>query len=225
MLLNRVSFHSCDFSGWHMDCLDPPLERAPPGKWHCPLCPPLPSPELEPEVQQVNETPHLADIPIDPALTEEPFVSSRHRIERDASSAGDSEADVEGQITPMILSRKGKKKSQSKGKLVIKDVQQDHEAPSFSFKRKRLRLSSPSMPVLKSLPTIRLRLPPHPPRSKGKGREEDPEEVKRGLFDDILTAEDRDTMVTSIAEKDRERFDRSRVVEVRIVEYLIQMVV
>ncbi|KAG9315248.1 acyl-CoA N-acyltransferase [Chiua virens] len=37
----RILF--CDFCdrGWHMDCLQPPLDEEPPGQWHCPLCPPF----------------------------------------------------------------------------------------------------------------------------------------------------------------------------------------
>jgi hypothetical protein len=56
---------------------------------------------------------------------------------------------------------------------------------------------------------VRLRLPA---LGKGKEREEssDEEPPSKGLFDDILTPEDRDTSKTAISQADKLRFDRSR---------------
>jgi hypothetical protein len=62
---------------------------------------------------------------------------------------------------------------------------------------------------------VRLRLPA---QGKGKEKEESSdEELSRGLFDDILTPEDRDTSRTAIIHADKLRFDRSRqAAEVRV---------
>ena len=55
---------------------------------------------------------------------------------------------------------------------------------------------------------VRLRLPA---LGKGKEREESSdEEPPKGLFDDILTPEDRDTSKTAITQADKLRFERSR---------------
>jgi len=55
---------------------------------------------------------------------------------------------------------------------------------------------------------VRLRLPA---LGKGKEREESSdEEPAKGLFDDILTPEDRDTSRTTIIQADKLRFERSR---------------
>jgi hypothetical protein len=55
---------------------------------------------------------------------------------------------------------------------------------------------------------VRLRLP-----VQGKGKEKEDssdEEPLKGLFDDILTPEDRDTSRTAIAHADKLKFERSR---------------
>jgi hypothetical protein len=55
---------------------------------------------------------------------------------------------------------------------------------------------------------VRLRLPA---QGKGKEKEESSdEEPSRGLFDEILTPEDRDTSRTAILHTDKLKFERSR---------------
>lgn len=55
---------------------------------------------------------------------------------------------------------------------------------------------------------VRLRLPA---QGKGKEKEESSdEEPSRGLFDDMLTPEDRDTSRTAIVHADKLKFERSR---------------
>jgi len=57
---------------------------------------------------------------------------------------------------------------------------------------------------------VRLRLPI---QGKGKEKEESSdEEPAMGLFDDILTPEDRDTSKTAITQGDKLKFERSRQV-------------
>lgn len=74
-----------------------------------------------------------------------------------------------------------------------------------SNKRPRVRLSSPAPPP--KPPTIRLRLPP---RTKGKERAEDVDESKKGMFDDFLPPDERDTGATAVVHADKQRFDKSR---------------
>lgn len=83
------------------------------------------------------------------------------------------------------------------------------------MKRKRVvREPSPPAPPL---PRVRLRLPPQ--RGKGKEKEVDEEaEVPHGLFDEILSVEDRDTTKTTIGNQDKLLFERSRIAaEVSVV--------
>jgi hypothetical protein len=55
---------------------------------------------------------------------------------------------------------------------------------------------------------VRLKLPA---QGKGKEREDSSdEEPSKGLFDEILTPEDRDTSRTGIIHNDKLRFERSR---------------
>ena len=72
-------------------------------------------------------------------------------------------------------------------------------------KRPRVRLTTPAPPS--KPPTIRLRLPA---RGKGKERAEDPDDSRKGMFDDLLPFEDRDVGATSISQADKQRFDKSR---------------
>jgi hypothetical protein len=62
---------------------------------------------------------------------------------------------------------------------------------------------------------VRLRLPV---QGKGKEREDSTDdELSKGLFDDMLTPEDRDTSKTAITQADKLRFERSRqAAEVRV---------
>jgi hypothetical protein len=58
-----------------------------------------------------------------------------------------------------------------------------------------------------SLPRIRLRLPA---LGKGKAREDD-EEHRKGMFDDILSVEERDTSKSAVEFADKQRFEKSRL--------------
>ncbi|KAH9940994.1 hypothetical protein B0H21DRAFT_710749 [Amylocystis lapponica] len=203
----------CDFCdrGWHIDCLEPPLIEPPPGKWHCPLCPPLPPPDLQP----LDEQPAT----VLPLQTPNPFpessvASSSHIVDGNQMVpemlvTDESEVDVEGEATPSAGRNKSKKKSRWKGKAPMRNDVEGAASPSAgrTAKRMRIHLSSPAPPS-QPVPVLRLRLPP---RGKGKAREDDPEETKHGLFDDVLTPEDRDTASTSIASTDKQRFERSRL--------------
>ena len=184
-----------------MDCLSPPLQDSPPGKWHCPSCTHNPSGICEAVLQPPPEE--------DPSLVEQP---------RDSSVASTSSSE---QPRPP---RRGKRRAATPN---MSDRNTDmSESPHLP--RGRMRIS-PRKAVVHSSPVKRPQLkitPPRPPESpprrmvvrlrlpaQGKGKEKEEssdEEPSRGLFDEILTPEDRDTSKTAIIHTDKLRFERSR---------------
>ena len=185
-----------------MDCLTPPLQDSPPGKWHCPSCTHNPSGFCE----AVPQTP-LGE---EPAQVEQP---------RESSVASTSGSEVLQPRTP----RRGKRKA------VTPNVSERNiDISESTLPRGRMRVSTRKA-VAQSSPIKRPQLkitPPRPPESpprrmvvrlklpaQGKGKEREDssdEEPSKGLFDDILTPEDRDTSRTGIIHNDKLRFERSR---------------
>jgi len=70
---------------------------------------------------------------------------------------------------------------------------------------KRMKLKLGTQPPPSSRMVVRLKLPP---KSKGKEREE--EEPQKDMFEDLLSAEDRDTSKTAIEANDKARYEESR---------------
>ncbi|KAH9928673.1 uncharacterized protein B0H18DRAFT_1156648 [Fomitopsis serialis] len=228
----------CD-RGWHMDCLQPPLEEAPPGSWYCPLCEGALAQEAQfppqPDVHYPTKVPPAANTPFAPypaPLLEHPTklppehiaayrsssVASSSRLTdgrgHDTAGATDeSEADANGEATPAASRQKSKKKQRPKGKTPMHDDPDDEATPSTrSHKRPRVRLATPaqpSSPTQKSGTGLRIRLPF---RDKGKAREDDSSDGPKGMFDDILSPEDRDMTEMTIIGLDKQRFEKSRVV-------------
>ncbi|KAF8624525.1 hypothetical protein AX15_005836 [Amanita polypyramis BW_CC] len=213
---DRILF--CDFCdrGWHMDCINPPIREAPTGKWHCPQCPPLPE-------EQFIDAPHniYGSQQLDVQARESSVASSsRLSMQVDgiaykgkgktpvvvvSSDDSDSEEEMDVDVvstTPRARPRP-KKSSKSKGrlnKMTSALVDGFVESPT-SPKRTRIRVSSPT------LPKVRLRLP----AQKGKRRDRDEDDAPKGIFDDILSPEDRDVTKTSIRESDKQLFERTYV--------------
>ncbi|KAG5653382.1 hypothetical protein H0H81_000769 [Sphagnurus paluster] len=211
---DRILF--CDFCdrGWHMDCLQPPIESAPKGRWHCIKCPPVPAEEPEPDMEPVYE-------------------HGQHEI-RESSIASSSRSHIPKPTRP-----KGKAKARGKAKAILVE-DSDSEDPDVvgdtlkpSRARGRVKKTKATLPKMtqysdedliplsprrqkrarvqqspNAIPRIRLRLP----TQKGKGKEREEDEPVKGLFDDILNEEDRDTSKTSITAGDKQRFERSRII-------------
>ncbi|KAI0749512.1 hypothetical protein C8Q80DRAFT_1100737 [Daedaleopsis nitida] len=219
---SEASMLICDFCdrGWHMACFEPPYEETPEGRWHCVVCPPVhfdgvyadaPMPVQSPEIQEVPP-------PYDPVRQPSVASSSHYIPPSDAVEPMDhalttdaSEIDVDPldptDPTPRRSTRKREKSR--KGKEIARDDADLDPAPVTSMATtRRLRLHCKSPPVENETPpTIRLRVPA---RGKGKAREDPPEEHEQGLFDEILSVEDRDVRDTTIGAQDHERFERSR---------------
>ncbi|KAF9000600.1 hypothetical protein BDQ17DRAFT_1245247 [Cyathus striatus] len=221
-----LTCNECGRSGWHMDCLDPPVQEAPEGKWCCPMC------SIQPQEAllyiQSNGVPRFSHQPktLTPAL-ESPVASSsrlapvtpKDKTQKKRKTYGSKskgkppvvnvteESDVEEDVdlldTPMTTRSRTRPKSTKKRK------RHEHEAISMvprTSKRKRAREVSPAA----VLPRVRLRLTTTL-KDKGKARA-DGEESPIGLFDDILGADDRDTKKTIIGVDDKTMFERSRII-------------
>lgn len=197
-----------------MDCMTPPIQIMPAGKWHCPICPPLPPEE------QLMDAPPDAQQPDMPNREPSVASSSRLSVQLDgvaykgkgkapvvvvSSDDSDSEEDMDVDVvstTPMTRPRprkSGKGKSRSIRVAMPSDGLVD--SPGLSRHARTRVTSSPT------LPKVRLRLP----AQKGKRRDREDDEAPKGMFDDILTQDDRDITKTSIRESDKQLFERSRV--------------
>lgn len=226
-----------------MDCVDPPFQDPPEGKWHCPICPPISL-----EGQPFHPNPHFPDSqfpgrPQDthqtPAVDREHSVASSSRSvavaevdtpapplkgKKNRKSTGrpkkkapklhaisdgsdnDDPIDVET-MTPVATSTRTRvraptaKSAAAKGK--ARAISPDEvPTPSRALKRKRARESSPPPPT-----KVRLRIPAQRGR---KGKERDEDETPRGMFDDILTPDERNTSSTTPMNTDKIMFERSR---------------
>ncbi|TBU55302.1 hypothetical protein BD310DRAFT_785378, partial [Dichomitus squalens] len=219
---NEASMLICDFCdrGWHMSCFDPPFREPPEGRWHCPYCPPVGAENFIPEDVPPEDSLEIQEIPEPlPPERESSIASSSRHLPRladfqdvpDYALTTDA-SEVEADASERTPRRTTKGKKSRKGKEVARDGEVEHDpapaTPIPTIRKLRIRVSSPPLPAVENeTPTFRLRVPP---RGKGKAREEAAEETEPGLFDDILSVEDRDTRDTTIREGDAMRFDRSR---------------
>ncbi|KAI5892790.1 uncharacterized protein SCHCODRAFT_02301541 [Schizophyllum commune H4-8] len=228
----------CD-RGYHMDCFDPPIAEMPTGKWYCPGCErDYPQECVHPEQEMTQsveqpEQPSVQDLFSSPAqsTSELPVAStsqlppptpakrSHKRKHRAVVSSDEEEVDVESLTLPKRKSRLSAKMAASvastteqRGKLKASASQISITDDSRSHKRRRVAAPSSPQP-------LRIRLPPQ--RNKGKERAhfqdddidvegEEDEEEQKGMFDDILTPEERDTSKTEITPEDTRRFEAAR---------------
>jgi len=187
-----------------MDCLTPPLQDSPPGKWHCPHCTHNPSgiceavPQTPLEEEDLLQVEQSRESSVASTSSSE-IIQSRppRRGKRRAATPNLSERNTDVSESP--LQPPGRTRTLTRKATV-------HSSP---IKRPQLKITPPRPP--ESPPrrmVVRLRLPA---LGKGKEREESSdEEPPKGLFDDILTPEDRDTSKTAITQADKLRFERSR---------------
>ncbi|KAF8896245.1 hypothetical protein BD779DRAFT_1494815 [Infundibulicybe gibba] len=219
----------CQEKGWHMYCVTPPIEEPPKGRWHCPLCPPL-----LPEDQISHLVPGSLSIDPEPAppTTRESSVASSSRSpvqpkglnthhrgrgkgKAKAPIPAESESEFDAE-TPKVNRTRSKPKADRKGKgrMLREEYYMDGEKQDTTPQRQSKRIRVPIAPSPPPLPRVRLRLS----TQKGKGKEREDDELPKGLFDDILSPEDRDIAKTTIVNSDKQRFERSRLaVEEKLV--------
>lgn len=155
----------------------------------------------------------------DPEESMDPSSSRTHATntykgkgKRKAAPTDDSDSDVDmeetdaGEGSSVVPKTRRRRASYKKGGGRTRLDSDDDEASSPAPpKRPRILVASPVVPRPRMV--VRLRLPA---KGKGKGREVD-DGPPKGLFDDILGPEDRDTTKTTVEFGDKQRFERSRV--------------
>ncbi|KAF9484353.1 hypothetical protein BDN70DRAFT_917724 [Pholiota conissans] len=62
----RILFCDCCDRGWHMDCVNPPIQTAPEGDWRCPICTPF---LTEEEAMYAQAYPQSEHAPASPATS------------------------------------------------------------------------------------------------------------------------------------------------------------
>ncbi|KAJ7039611.1 hypothetical protein C8F04DRAFT_1317664 [Mycena alexandri] len=195
-------------TGWHMDCLDPPVENTPAGKWYCPMCPDAAETERETSVASTSRS--AAAIP-----------SRRKGKAKAKAEPMPSDNDVSDEEEPQVQVVERRGRGRPRGG---KRVHDDQSSPSRAAKRIRLppnlppppptrnRAPKPPPPPPPATPSVRLRLP------KGRRRRHEDDEPPGlfdeppGLFDEILNPAERDTSKTAIVAVDKHRFEKSRAV-------------
>ena len=204
--------------GWHMDCLQPSLEGAPTGKWHCPMCPPLSLPEfLHPlpplEFHSEMHAPTDQGSPSNFQLGRASSVASTsysHEPQTRAASSrkGKGKAIItdESEIESPLTRRQRRIRQDNKGKGRMSETEEEEPELDPTPRAKRMKLKLGAQPPTPSRMVVRLKLPP---KSKGKEREEE-ESPRKDVFDDLLSAEDRDTSRTLIDSSDKARYEKSR---------------
>ncbi|KAJ3828458.1 hypothetical protein EV361DRAFT_802692 [Lentinula raphanica] len=218
----------CD-RGWHGSCFDPPVET-PEGDWFCSEC--SNNPNLNVEINGFHTTSNndqtaLEDSSGDPLRASSVASSSRshstHTTSKMAASRKRGRApkptpfpaamtddeldlDVGTNFTPLRRTRTKSMQSTKKSKGTVFDQSDDDlVTPSNRQpKRMRIRVQSP----ITNIPKVRLRVTQ---KGKGKAREREDDESK-GLFDEVLEEDARDTSRTVILQSDKQRFERSRAV-------------
>jgi hypothetical protein len=195
-----------------MDCMDPVIPEMPKGRWHCPQCPPLP------EEQFLDAPPNIYDAQQPDMPIREPSVASSSRLSAQldgmykgkgkapvvvSSDDSDSEEDMDVDIMSTTPRTRPKSRKKTKSRSVkMFAILSDGPVESLGLSRRaRIRIPSPT------LPKVRLRLP----AQKGKRREREEDDAPKGMFDDILSLDDRDVSKTSIRESDKQLYDRSRL--------------
>ena len=221
------------FAGWHMDCMQPPLEEVPKShKWHCPKCPPV-GPFEEPieKLEVCSPIPTVRG-PSVASSSGSNLLSTRNQTRPKGKGKGKGKAkvgvadesdlqdDVDSDVkeTPTVSRAHGRPKSTRKTKpSVLRAVQHSEDDEELSTRStrpsKRPRVQQSPLAQRRK---VNLRL-----TRKGKHGEREEDESSKGLFDDILSLTERNTAPTTITHTDEQRFERSRrIAEVLIIECL-----
>ncbi|KAJ7650711.1 hypothetical protein FB45DRAFT_730073 [Roridomyces roridus] len=188
-----VACNDCRRSGWHMDCLDPPVEATPSGKWHCPLCPELLESDRGASIASTSRSAATSRGRKGKAKVQDESDDEEEEEEEEEEDEDEPAVEVERVVRPRARAR-GKKR------------ENDGQPTTPSRPTKRIRIRPPNPPT----PRVRL----HISKSKSRRQEEEEDEPEPeplpGLFDEILPPHLRDTSQTTITPLDKQKFEQSR---------------
>jgi hypothetical protein len=167
--------------GWHMACLQPPLEQAPTGIWHCPMCPPLP-PKIQTEFRSkihitANQGLPSNFQPIHTASVVSTSYSHKPRMRTTTSRKGKGKAIFmdESEIKSPLTRRQHHPKRNSKVKVRTREKEEESELDPTPRTAKRMKLMgaieqvNPSPSILGMLhqqPVPTVKMMPNPTPSK-----------------------------------------------------------
>ncbi|WVQ95279.1 hypothetical protein IAU59_002374 [Kwoniella sp. CBS 9459] len=216
---SRLMFcDSCD-RGWHSYCLNPPLALPPAGAWHCPKCRPVGSSKLKIPLPSTSHSepviPNASSrkgkekaIPMEEQIQ----VTPTARIKKSGSARAASTLSVDDGVFEEHSSRiKVKIPRKGKDKDKDRDKGDDHRLRGKGDPRGRGRGRSSlgvkddenedGPPMI-----VRLRVPSGP----NKNATEEESEEEKIPYGGIITGDDADTTRTTITDKDKEAFEKSR---------------
>jgi len=190
--------------GWHMDCLDPPLDVAPKGSWICPLCE---AAGLVPKVTPHPVELHLPNTPSIPGPS-----TSRLKDSKSVSRAADKmEVDGQGEAEVTQPVRRGRGRPKGSKKL-SRDMNGKGRARATVVEDS----SSPTRRVTSS-PEVagpgrrKVKLVVRKPRHIIESDEEEEEPSSpTNMFEDVLTPEQYNTTNTNILDSDKSLFNRAK---------------
>ncbi|KAF8591104.1 hypothetical protein K439DRAFT_1059479 [Ramaria rubella] len=220
---------ACD-RGWHMDCLNPPLDSTPDGSWMCPLCSLVPSLSLP---QENAHDPSLSSRPVPSSPM--PSVASSSRLPQQSEVKSRKRApgrvkpkfhdDMEVDVTPLIshqteaelrvgnkgrgkMKGKGQAQTDIKGKGKARAPQACEDLPAALKLNPRLRAHLRSRsPNPTASTTRKVRLVVRKPKVS---RDDDDEDSPDHIFEGVLKPEEYSTANTHILDSDKSFFNRSR---------------
>ncbi|CAE6516029.1 unnamed protein product [Rhizoctonia solani] len=202
----------CD-RGWHYDCLTPPLNRAPRGKWSCPMYhqePPAPPPPNSSTSKPPNRS--RRKDPKSKSLSKSPAPKPKRGVpiltpETEGHDVEDQPEQRPPSPSPSLASQPPALPDPEPEPIPFPTSPQPASPQRLRFKRASITQpqSSPTRPL-----KVRIRLTsksgdegPNRAAAEGESEANDP-------FGGLLSAVDADTSKTTVTQADKERFEHSR---------------
>jgi len=182
------------------------------------MCPPLSLPEFLqlPPPQEIQAEIHITDRgsssnfqPVRASSVASTSYSHEPQTRAASNRKGKGKAIFtdESEIESPLTRRQRRIQNNSKGKTRMSETEEEElELDPTPRAVKRMKLKLIAQPPPQGRMVVRLKLPP---KSKGKEREEE-EPPRNDVFEDLLSAEDRDTSRTVIDASDKARYEKSR---------------
>lgn len=189
-----------------------------------PALQPSPEPEVDPALMEREPSVAASSSAVGAEQSPRTLQKQRHLLRdrrgkfRSTTLVSDDEVETETADEPsqsLVSARSRSRPNRAKVSRPRQSTEEDEQAtPTRS--PKKLKVTVPASRAVskhsganRSKVLVRLKLNP---KGKGKAKEEDEEdEPQRGLFDEVLDPDERDVMKTTVFSKDKERFEKARL--------------